>query len=50
MNVIFYNLIHVSSNEMVNMHSKWVNFHIGQSKYRHPEVGVDKAIKFLMLV
>ena len=33
-NVIFYNLLHVSSNEMANMHSKQVNFCKGQSLYR----------------
>ena len=33
-NVIFYNLIHVSSKETVNPHSQQVNFHKGQSIYR----------------
>ena len=35
---------------MVNIHFQQVNFHKGQSTKDHPEVGMAKALKFVMLV
>ena len=52
MNTIFYNLIHLSSNEMVNLHSRGVSELLQEAinLQDHPEVSVTKAMKFLMLV